>query len=327
MFLAVALGGGLIACHSESPKSPGQASEPSALAPELFIGPELLTFQGETLTLPADSRLSALKELTLVLSELSSKEQGLRIRLAPGVNAANLLRVLLSAQEAGVMPILLEGERMSLELLLPDSEQTPGLAAFDVFAGVEAQSIYLSRSLSDLGAESPAAPSAPTGEGQELESLLQQTCRKGACGLVAVSMNADFPLQRLEPFLSALTEATGGKARLRLLVAGVPQAAQPAAAPQNSEFSKSAFSLIEKNRERFKRCQRLADPGAFTRGGTVMIRFVVTPLGLVFEAEAMPEESTVVDARVGRCVVETVSRLKFEPPQSGNEELRYLLRF
>lgn len=327
LLVALSLGLSLLACRPESVESQNAVASADALAPELLIDGGSLKLQEKSISLPLDTKLSAISSLSEAMGELGSNTLGLRIRFQPGVTAATLLRVLLSAQEAEIEPVHLAQEEIGLELLLPDAEQTPALPGFDLFVGVDTRVIYVSRDLSDLGEAKPEAPSGETGSREELLALLTQSCREGACALVALSMNADFPLQRLEPLLSALVQVTGGKARVRLLVAGVPQQAPVATEPRNSEFSGQAFALIEENRERFVRCQRLADPGSFTRGGTVMIRFVVTPLGLVFEAEAMSEESTIVDPKVERCVVETVSRLKFAKPPSGNEELRYLLRF
>lgn len=239
----------------------------------------------------------------------------------------DLTRAILSAQDAGFSEVFIELDGKGLEITLPDSESRPPLQMADVYLRFTPEELVVFRSFDEFASSSGAQTK---GSGTETGILrLRVLCgRAGSCKNSVISLSPEARVGLLRPVLVELQTLPSAGRSFRLVLDESAPFFTPSGEAGHLRFAPAEIrNAIERERASLKDCHHQGKEGVEALGGTLTIRFTLTRLGIVFDAEVESSQSTITDPEIQACVLERVTKIRFPKPEGKDETMLYTLRF
>lgn len=317
----------LFACAAVAAACSGQQGELSSAAgaaESYRLQGLYVSGPGFTGRLKKGRKLSAQQSVVARLSQ-DTPTRPVELAVSGDTELQTVLVFLLSADEARVPSLSLRSSEQSIEVALPNDERWPSAAAADVYLSVGSERLSLGHQLSDLTEEKGADRSAPLTDDQALSKLFARFCAQGRCRHAVLASAAENRWERLEPVLASLRAVLAPGGSLRLMSNG-EQATGGAAGGAPALPAAEVQRTVNAHRAQLELCHQGGPEGVEARGGTLLVSFIVTPLGIIFDAQVDGKRSTISEPDIVACVEDAFTRMKFPRPKSETA-LEYLVRF
>jgi hypothetical protein len=305
----------------------GQASGQSALAmsgPQYRLQGSYLSGPDFTSVLKKDAPLSAHAPLEQHFESLALPRSA-SLAVSDATLLKSVMIFLLSAEQAELSGVhLIVGER-SLQLALPNDDRFPPTTSADIYISVESGRVSLSGELSALGTVHGGEGGVAFDDQAGLTAAFSRACSARRCRHAVLAATSRSSWRELRVLLPILRDTLGKEGSLRLLSSGE----QPSSSSTTTDpaLSPEAVKLrVRDYEEQLKSCHQQGHAGVEARGGTLLVTFVVTPLGLVFDAQVDASRSTIAEPTIVECVADAFTRMTFAKPQTATT-LEYLVRF
>lgn len=231
----------------------------------------------------------------------------------------------MSAEQAGLEQVELTlGAGESIDLALPNSERGPTLQMADLYLVLDGDRSLASTTFEQFATEEGEGPLSRI----QLRQALRNMCKlAGECQHVVVSLAGAASMTPLVRVLGELRQAAGDEVSVRLALRDGSDAGGAQSAKRPAIADGAIRERLQAQDQEFRQCLRLGPDEEANARGTVTITLTITRLGIVFDAKADPERSTIVEPEIISCIVERVTRTQFPKPEGSELTVDHTFRF